>query len=73
MQLHQSSKELSAPLFPVLPFFKAQKTTASRIMTLLMAVNEVSVNSRFSDGLTHKTDLCNVASEAPQRQRQVGS
>jgi len=42
-------------------------------MTLLMAVNEVSVNSGFSDGLTHKTDMCNVASEASQRKPQVGS
>jgi len=42
-------------------------------MTLLMAVNELSVNSGFSDGLTHKTDPRNAASEAFQRQPQVGS
>jgi hypothetical protein len=34
---------------------------------------KLSVNSGFSDGLTHKTDMCNVASEAPQRKPQVGS
>ena len=72
MQLHQSSKELSAPLFPVLPVFKGTEN-CSIINSDITNGSEWSVNSGFSNGLTQKTDMCNVAWEAPQRKPQVGS